>query len=220
MSAIAILIPVLRRPHRAAPVLQSITAATPQPHRVLFIGSPGDDAEHDAVRAAGGELLVIDQLTGPGDWARKIQAGYEATSEPLIFLGADDLHFHPGWLEAAQAQLLDGIGVVGTNDRGNPRVMAGEHATHCVVTRDYVDRLGTIDQPGQVLHEGYWHEYVDDEFVATAKHRIAWAFAFDSVVEHLHPNWDKAPSDQLYAMQRARMKAGRRTFQRRRHLWT
>lgn len=218
-AEILIVIPVLRRPHRAAPVLESVTAATPQPHRVLFVGSPGDDEEHQAVRDAGGDLLVIDRLPGRGDWARKIQAAYNVSDEPLIFLGADDLEFHPGWLEAAQRCLTPLIGVVGTNDLGNRRVMAGDHATHCVVARAYVEEFGTIDQPGQVLHEGYWHEFVDDELVETAKARGAWAFAHDAVVEHLHPNWGKAPSDELYDQQRARMRDGRRTYQRRRHLW-
>lgn len=217
---ILIVIPVLRRPHRAAPVLESIREATTLPHRVLFVGSPGDDDEHQAVRDAGGDLLVIDRLPGRGDWARKIQAAYDTSDEPLIFLGADDLRFHPGWLEAALRALTPGIGVVGTNDLGNRRVIAGDHATHCVVTRDYVERFGTIDQPGQVLHTGYWHEYVDDELVGTAKMRGAWAFAADAVVEHLHPNWNKADSDGLYDQQRARMRDGLRIYQRRRHLWT
>ena len=34
------------------------------------------------------------------------------TDEPLIFQGADDLRFYPGWLEAAKAKLAPGIGVV------------------------------------------------------------------------------------------------------------
>lgn len=219
MSEIAILIPVLRRPHRAAPVLESIEAATTLPHRVLFLGSPNDYPEHFAVQDAGGELLVIDQLTGPGDWARKIQAGYEATDEEYIFLGADDLKFHPGWLEAALEQFTAGIGVVGTNDLGNPRVMRGEHATHCVVARRYVEEFGTIDEPGQVLHQGYVHELVDDELVQTAMYRNAWAFAADSHVEHLHPNWSKAPMDELYAQQRIRMRQGRALYEQRKHLW-
>jgi hypothetical protein len=46
--------------------------------------------------------------------------------------------------------------------------MAGRHSTHSLVTRDYVERFGTIDEAGVVLHEGYPHEFVDDEFVQTA----------------------------------------------------
>lgn len=219
MDGLAVLIPVLRRPHRVSSVLSSALAATPSA-RVLFVASPGDDAEQDAVRAAGADLLVIPQSPGPGDFARKINAGYRHTSEPLLFVGADDLDFHPGWFEAARRQLRSGVGVVGTNDLGNARVMRGEHATHFLVTRAYIDAHGTIDEPDKVLHEGYPHEFVDDEMVATAKHRGAWAFAHDSVVEHLHPLWGKAPTDELYDAHDQRMKAGRRVYQRRCRLWT
>jgi hypothetical protein len=98
--------------------------------------------------------------------------------------------------------------------------MAGDHSTHSLVTREYVDKFGTIDEPGVVLHEGYHHEFVDDEFVQTAMFRGMWAFAEDSHVEHLHPNWNKAPSDRLYRMQRRRMRLGKRVYAERKHLWT
>lgn len=110
--------------------------------------------------------------------------------------------------------------MVGTNDLGNPRVLRGVHATHSLVTRRYVDQHGTIDEPGKVLHEGYWHEFCDDEFVETSWKRKAWAFAADSVVEHLHPAWGKAPMDDLYAQEPRRMRQGRRLFLHRRRLWT
>jgi hypothetical protein len=218
-TVVVIVIPVLRRPHRAAPVLTSIREATPEPHRVVFVASPGDRAEHDAVRSAGGELLIIRERPGPGDYARKIHAGIAASNEPWIFTGADDLRFHPGWLPAALTHATPSVGVIGTNDLGSPRVVNGDHATHSLVARWYVE-LGTIDEPGKLLHEGYPHEWVDDELVATAKHRAAWAFARESHVEHLHPNWGKAALDPLYAAQRSRIRAGRRMFRDREHLWT
>lgn len=212
---VVVIIPVLRRPHRVAPLLESLVAATPEPHRVLFVCDPDDGAERDAVDAAGAERIDV-----AANYAGKINAGYRATTEPLMFLAADDVHFHPHWLERAVACLNDpAIGVVGTNDLGNPRVMAGLHATHSLVTRDYVDRFGTIDEVGKVLHESYPHEYVDTEFVETAKARCAWAFARDSIVEHLHPHWGKAPTDALYDAHPQRMQAGARIFKRRRYLW-
>lgn len=219
-GSVVVIVPVLRRPHRPALVADSLKRSTPEPHRLLFVASPDDTAEHDAVRATGADLLVIDQPPGPGDYARKVNTAYRASTEPLMFLGADDIEFHPGWLPAAVSKLTDGIGVVGTNDLGNPRVIAGRHATHSLVTRHYADNFGTIDEAGLVLHEGYHHEYVDDELVGTAKRRGAWAFANDSIVEHLHPHWGKAPSDPLYAAQTMRMRASRQLFQRRRRLWT
>jgi hypothetical protein len=185
----------------------------------MFGCSQLDTAVIEELEARGEQLFVIPGPR-PGDYARKINVGFRKTTEPLVFLGASDLLFHPGWFEAATAQLADGIGVVGTNDLGSPRVMAGDHSTHSLVTREYVERFGTIDCPGKVLHEGYEHEYVDDELVLTAKHRGAWAFAADSHVEHLHPSWGKAPSDAMYSQQRRRMHRGRRVFQRRQRLWT
>lgn len=217
-SDVVILVPMLGRPHRVQPLLDSIDASTPAA-QVLFCVSPDDHEVHAAIDAAGRERITV-RWAKFGDYARKVNAGYRTTGAPLIFLGADDLRFHPGWLTAARAQLTPGVGVVGTNDLGSPRVKSGEHATHCLVTRDYVDRYGVIDRPGAVMHEGYWHEFVDDELVETAKHRGAWAFAADSHVEHLHPNWGKSPTDPLYDQQRQRMRHSRPLYLRRRHLWT
>lgn len=95
----------------------------------------------------------------------------------------------------------------------------GVHSTHTLVQRRYVDKYGTIDQPGQVLHEGYVHEFCDDELVGTAKKRGVWAFAADSVVEHLHAHYLKAPMDDLYAAQGERMDASRDLFRKRERLW-
>jgi hypothetical protein len=215
---VVVLVPMLGRPHRVDPLLATLTATAPDV-RPLFLVSPADTAVHHAIDAAGADRLTVDG-PHPGDYARKINAGYRASTEPLLFLGADDLAFHPNWLEEAVGRLGPGIGVVGTNDLGSPRVITGQHATHSLVTRAYADEFGTIDQSGIVLHEGYPHEFVDDELVETAKHRNAWAFARFSHVEHLHPAWGKAPVDKLYLGQRRRMDKGRRIYQERRHLWT
>jgi hypothetical protein len=210
-----VLVPMLGRPHTVQPLVESIGDTAD----MLFICSPHDKGTRDACKATGHDILTVGWDPGPGDYARKINAGYQTTDDPLLFLGACDLRFHPGWLEAATAKLTDGIGVVGTNDLGNARVMAGDHATHSLITREYAD-LGTIDGHPGILFEGYHHEYVDDELVGTAKKRGAWAFAADSVVEHLHPSWGKAPLDTLYAGQRMRMRFSRNLFHSRRLLWT
>lgn len=219
MSAlVAILIPVLHRPWRVPLVLASITDATTEPHEVWFIGSPDEHAEREAVKAAGGAWMQVAVGRSRGDYARKINLGLQTTSAPYVFLGADDLAFHPGWLEAALGKMGGKIGVVGTNDLGNQRVIAGEHATHSLVSRKYA-RQGTIDDKTKLLHEGYPHEFVDDEFVETARSRDAFAHAADSIVEHLHPHWGKAPSDHIYAAAPERLRVGRRLYRERCSLW-
>lgn len=214
MSAeLVILVPVLGRPQNVDPLLASIRETTPGA-RVLFLADPGDEEEHRAIERAGGEMLIVEHA----NYAKKINSGIAATEEPLIFQGADDLRFHPGWLDAAKAKLADGIGVVGTNDLLSKRVMAGEHSTHSLITREYT-RLGTIDDPTKVLHEGYPHEFVDDEFIETAKKRGAFAHAPDAVVEHLHPWAGKAPLDGLYSKAGRRLFLGRLRYRFRRRLW-
>lgn len=214
-----VVFPVLRRPWRVAPLLDSLAAATPEPHRVLFVCTLGDTEEIAAVEESGAAMFVIPP-NGVGDYAKKINAAYRGTVETFLFCGADDLHFHPGWLGVALEVMADPtVGVVGTNDLGNARVMAGEHSTHSLVRRSYVVEHGTVDEHDKVLHEGYPHEFVDDEFVQTAKARRAFRFAAESTVEHLHPNWGKGRPDALYAAQPDRMRRGWKIYRKRQRLW-
>lgn len=216
---LVILIPMWLRAHRVAPVLESALGATPTA-RVLFVVSPDDPLVLEACRDAGAEVLVTTWPGGVhGDYARKINLATLFTVEPLLFLGADDLRFHDGWYDECLRYVHQRAGVVGTNDLGNQRTFIGRHSTHSLVLRRYVEELGTIDEPGKVLHEGYWHEYVDDELCRTAEYRGRFAHARKALVEHLHPHWGKAEMDPSYAMQARRMEQGRRLFSARQHLW-
>jgi glycosyltransferase involved in cell wall biosynthesis len=214
MKELVILVPVLKRPWRVEPLLESIAKVTGESYRVLFIPDPDDEPEREAIRQAGAEEMPIS-----GNYARKINAGVEATGEPLIFLGADDLNFHPEWFWTAISFLKPRIGVVGTNDICNPRTAAGgDLSTHSLVTRIYT-KMGTVDDPTKLLHESYPHEYADQEFIETARLRSAYVHASDCIVEHLHPMVKKAPMDDLYAQQEERMRAGSLIFLRRQRLW-
>ncbi len=213
MSGLAILLPVLRRPHRVEPLLKSIDEQTPDA-RVVFLCDEGDDAMIDAVDRSGSELHVLEKA----NYARKINHGVQITDEPYLFFGADDLEFHPAWYEIARDAFDDEIGVVATNDLGNDRVMAGELATHPLVARWYAESP-TIDKSPGPLHEGYLHEFVDREFSEVARMRGAFVYAPDSIVEHLHPFWGKADFDPIYEQYQMRWVRGRRLYRRRLTLW-
>lgn len=211
---VAILVPVLNRPHRAAPLVASTTAATPEPHRVVFICDPDDHPQQDAVRATGADMLIHG-----GSYARKIRAGIAATTEPLVFLAADDLEFRPGWLPAAVAHLTERVQVVGVNDLLERRPGREGHATHFLLTRAYAEQPCIDGTPGP-LHEGYSHSFVDDELIGTATRRGAYAYAESAHVAHLHPMAGTAADDDTYRKGRARFRHDRRLFLRRRSLWT
>ena len=215
---LAILVPMLGRAHTITPLVESITSTTPGAV-VVFVCTAGDRDVIDTATATGATVLTMAPRVR-GDYAAKINHGYRCTTQRLLFTGACDLRFRPGRFDAATAKLTGGIGVVGTNDLGNRRVTSGRHATHSLVTRAYADEYGTIDHPGVILHEGYVHEFVDDELVGTARHRGAFAMALDSHVEHLHPDWGKADYDAMYRAQKTRLNESRALYAKRRRLWT
>lgn len=194
---IAILVPVLGRPHRAAPLAENIALATSVPYRLVFLVSPSDDAQWGAIRELeeeGDDAVVCGWEPGPGDYARKINLGFRVTDEPFVVTGADDLDFQPGWAEAAlKVAEQTGAGVVGTNDNANPMVKRGQHSTHSLVRRTYIEeRGGSFDEtPGVLYPECYDHQCVDNELVEVAGYRGEWAFASDSMVIHRHPFFDR-----------------------------
>jgi hypothetical protein len=221
MLPIVVLVPVLHRPWRAQPLAESLAAATPGPYRLLFVCTEGDEQEISACHATGADVLITPGPRMPGDFATKINAGYRATTEPLMLLAGDDVIFRSGWHEEVSNAAEQGWGVIGTQDLGNRHVLAGIHSTHPVVTRSYADEYGTVDGPGRVVCEEYGHAFVDNELVDTAKARNKWVFCNGAVVEHLHPNWhpDKVQVDPTYRLGLSTFEADRATFVRRRRMW-
>jgi glycosyltransferase involved in cell wall biosynthesis len=210
--SVAIIVPVLGRPHRAAPLVQSITATTPAP-RIVFVCDTDDAAQQQASRATGAEVLIVD-----GGYATKINAGVRATSEPLVMLGADDLEFQPGWLTEALNAMTDGIEVVGLNDLIE-RPRRPTHATHFLLTRAAAE-LPTIDGRPGPLCEAYHHSAVDDELIATATRRGMYAYADRAHVRHLHWMNGAAQDDDTYQRGRARFRHDMRLFYARSRLWS
>src|SRR4029079_17775880 len=117
---VVVLVPVLNRPRNARRLLDSFEAATPELCDLLFIASLDDRNEKEELERQGARYIVLEESVRDGDYARKINFGYRSTKNPWLFLGADDLHFHPGWLPAAAAMFsTPRFSVIGTQDMGN-----------------------------------------------------------------------------------------------------
>lgn len=210
----AVIVPVLNRPQNAEPFMRSLRASTGL--ATAYVMADRDDtATINAWLAAGAKVFPKD-YGAPGTFAQKLNAGYEETSEAWLVMVGDDVRFHPGWLDHAQASAGERFHVVGTNDLTNPRVTSGEHATHLLIRRSYVDEMGASwDGPKIVAHD-YQHWYVDDEIVTAAKQRGVWAMSLASVVEHLHPAWGKGEPDAVYALGQSHAEQDKATFKARR----
>jgi glycosyltransferase involved in cell wall biosynthesis len=218
VEPVVIIVPVLDRPHRVRPLMTDVAAATTERYRLLFVADDTDDREIDALEQNGADYIVV----GPdrATYAKKINDGIRVSSEPWIFTGADDLHFHPAWLELACAGMDDHVQVSGTKDLLNPTVTAGTASTHSLVKRSYVQEVGgTLDGgPGTLFHEGYQHEYPDVEMVEVATMRGIFR-STEAVVEHLHPWGKKAPVDPTYLKGYRTRKQDCDLYLSRRHLW-
>lgn len=208
----AVIVPAMRYSN-AERFMTSLRASTGLA-TAYAIGTDDEDEAERAWEAAGAIFLAVSEGT---TFAQRINAGYAATDEPWLFVVGDDVVFRPGWLDHAQSVAGGKFHVIGTNDLGNPRVTAGEHATHLLIRRSYVDDVGASwDGPKNVCHEGYSHWFVDDELVTAAKQRGVWAMALGSVVEHMHPAWGKAENDDVYELGQSHAPEDRKLFERRR----
>lgn len=210
-----VIVPVLHRPQNVKPFLESLRASTGLA-RAWFVCEEGDEVEADEVRRFGGDVLFCS-----GSFATKANFAFDRLSAcsdaAWVFLAGDDVRFRPGWLD----QLFEvarryGAKVVGSNDLANPRVMRGEHATHMMVERAYVDEQGASwDGPGVLCHEGYHHWFVDDELVTVAKQRGVFQVALGSEVEHVHPMTGKAENDAIYDLGASRAADDEKLFKAR-----
>ena len=215
VSQLAILVPVLNRPHRVEPLLASIAGGTDVPHRVIF-GCSDQPTVDELDRL--GAWYVRDEGGSEGTWPKRINRLYEMVNESYIFTGADDLNFHPDWFQAAMRAMdrfPNSSGVVAVNDQHN------QAGTHFVIARSYIQEFGASgDGPGTLMCEEYLHQYCDDEARAVAKSHDRWAVASDSIVEHMHVGAGKAPMDETYRIGEATAPQGLSVFQSRVHLWS
>lgn len=170
-----------------------------------------DDEEHAALCPDWAETIIE-----PGSFPHKINHAYKHIPKeaPWIMVVGDDCRFQPKWLDHAQkvAQLY-GAKVIGTNDLTNHRVVAGDHATHWMIARDYIDEQGASwDGPGVVAHEGYHHNFVDDEIVNVAKYRGVFQSALGSIVKHYHPIAGRREADVIDEQNASTWKADQKLF--------
>ena len=158
---IDILVPVLGRPHRAAPLAENIHSVTTEEHRIVFLCSRGDTQQIEACFATQESTLVMQWPAGRADYSMKVNAGFWATGSEWVMNAADDLTFEPRWDTTALKLAGAKYHVVGTNDLANAQVKRGQFGTHCLIRRRYVTETGASADhaPGMVLHEGYDHNF-------------------------------------------------------------
>lgn len=190
-----VLVPTVKpRAANLKPLYDSLVASTGLARFIPVV----DDNEHRGILENNG-VDCTHAVVQPGRFPVKLNAGYQHTTAPWVQFVGDDCRFHVGWLDHSQhvADLYKAK-VVGSNDLANLRVMRGEHATHWMIARDYIETSGASwDGPGVLAHEGYKHWFVDDEIVLKAQTEGVFQMALGAVIEHQHPIAGY-PTDKVY----------------------
>lgn len=173
---ISVLFPTTGRPQRAAACLKQLHETAKDIEVVAAV-----DADPETCQAIGPYVqTLIYSPTYRGCSAAWNDCLREAAGDPVVF-SADDLIWHPGWLEAALGKLAEfpgGWGMVGFND-GH---WGEELATHYLMSRRFITEvLG-----GRIAWEFYRHSFNDLEVNERAKEAGRYLWAEDSHVYHQH----------------------------------
>jgi len=228
VTSISIIVPTFGRADRIERVARNIHGSTTTPHEILFVYESEDEATKEAIDQV---AMLLDHRTfamyaikniHKKNYAGAVQSGFNESIGSLLFLGADDLDFSMDWdTPCVSLMKEEGVSVVGTNDLHNQGVLEGWHATHYLIDRSYLSRVGGVIDvgPGSVNYLGYDHNYPDTEFIETASHRGVFRPCLESVVEHRHFVFGLAAKDSTYEKGYAKLNEDAALFESRRHLW-
>lgn len=221
---ISIIIPSYGRPDKIRAAVENSHQNTVGVHEVVMVVELDQLAQYEdafaGIHAASWLSITCNERSR--SYGGAINYACDYANGEYIFMASDDLDFHHGWdVEAMHTMLaLPTIKVVGTNDLLNEFVLNGWHSTHSLVDRRYLeDPGGVIGEPGVALFEGYSHNYVDTEFIGTAKARSVFAPCLTSVVEHKHFTVGKSEKDETYEKGYLHLQEDHDLYQSRKHLW-
>ena len=201
-KSVSVVIPSRDRPENLLRAVESVLSTAPEAGVVCVVDiddKPTMELVGTLQEKTGGHVMLC--LTNPSHgytsaerWNLGAEFAVNMQNAPNYFaLGADDVVFEPGWLEAAfQAMdILGGSGLVGFNE-GGPAW--GKLATHFLVSRKYAARgLGGVMMPPM-----YGHGYPDVEVTMRARADGKLAFAEGARIKHLHPFHGTAEMDSIY----------------------
>lgn len=191
----SIIIPSRDRPVGLLRAIVSTLATTrPGQVEIVVVRDPPDNTTRDLLGTLR-RFPVIRSVLMPhryvdGHPQLKYQTGYEAARGEWTISGADDIAFHPGWLDALLAHPNEGF--VGLFDPHHKLTLA----TLVAVTRDYTEKV-----MGGLFGLPYYRVWAADrEYRERAKQAGAWTVCEGAGFDHFHPALKTAPSDRISQM--------------------
>lgn len=210
-DTLAVLCPTVHRAEKLEALAENLRENTTVAYRLYFVVESWDERTFDAAGHIPGCVVVRGDF---GSCAAAYNAGFEASTEPYVFLANDDLEFPKGWELPALEMIQSGTPIVGVNE--------GHNRMTCfsMVERQFIeDFSGVFDRPGTLVHP-YKSQYVDTELAEYAKHRGVWGEAVEGGVIHRHHEFGEAdPNHPNYVKARSTCGEDHRVFEERKRSW-
>ena len=200
---VAVIIPSQNRPGSLLKAVESVLTTTNDVQVVCVLGDENDGSRGilDRLGASKPEyswrlqyhVLPVAEYHTAERW--NYGAARALGSPDYFVIGADDVEFQPGWLEAAMSEMKrhGGSGVVALND-GTIAFEGEYYATHFMVSRKYAARgLG-----GVIMIPAYEHNFTDREVTERAKRDKMLFWAPDAKILHKHPTMGFDTDDDIY----------------------
>lgn len=205
---ISVLFPTTGRSARALACVKQLRETTADHDVEIVAAIDNDEASATVLEPLVDILDVRDEYRGCSQaWNDALAL---ATGDPIVF-AADDLVWHPGWLDAALERLAEfpgGWGLVGLNDG---HLDGRELSTHYLMSRRFiVEVLG-----GVVAWEFYRHSFNDLEVNERAKRADRFLWAEDARVTHQHWTFGDRDRDATDTLTLAEHAASQRIYEMR-----
>jgi len=187
MSEMTILVPSRGRPENIIRLIDAWGTTTTRNTRLLVLVDDDDSKLDDYL-----SIPNIDILVGPririGGTLNVVAPEIAATSRNIGFMGDDHLPRTKGWDETFINELDRlKVGVVYGNDLAHGVGLA----TSVAMTSNIVNTLGYMCVPGSI------HLFLDNFWMELGRGTNITYFN-DVIIEHVHPNFQKALSDNTY----------------------
>jgi glycosyltransferase involved in cell wall biosynthesis len=214
---VGIIIPTYNRPQMMKKNVENIFEVTDMSDvDIIFVVEEDDKESIEAGHDLDAIVLINQRTRG---YAGANNTASRTLTHNYFYTANDDFFFHENWLPPL-LELSENFGVVSPNDLGNPSSISGTMGTSFLVSRTYLP-LACVDSSGDLFHEGYIHNFCDNEITETAKSHGQFVSCPVSLVEHLHPAFGKSIEGLVYERQAdaALFEIDRTRFESRRNLW-
>lgn len=189
MRDLLVITPTRGRPANARRLIDAM-AATCTAQTDLALGIDDDDTAYDGTNLSSALVFRGPRMTC-GEWTNKITAGLGPSYRALASFGDDHVPETPGWDALLLAAIADmgGTGIAYPDDTGQHENLP----TAPVMSSDIPLALGWMFHPHMI------HYYCDNVWKDLGEGAGCLRYVPEVTVRHLHPGWNTAPVDQVYA---------------------